>query len=80
MIIPPCYIGENVVIENSVVGPHVSIGKGSRIFNAVVSNTNIQQNSEVANAVMANSMIGSNAAYVGSARDLSLGDFSTINE
>lgn len=80
VIIPPCYIGENAVIENSVVGPHVSIGKGTRIINSVVSNTNIQQNSEVANAVLANSMIGSNASYVGSARDLSLGDFSTINE
>ena len=26
MIIHPCYIGENVVIKDSVIGPHVSLG------------------------------------------------------
>ena len=28
VVIPPCYIGENVVVKNSVVGPHVSLEKG----------------------------------------------------
>ena len=80
VIIPPCFIGEGVVIENSVVGPHVSLGKGTRIMNSIITNANIQQNSEVTNAILKDSMIGSNANYVGSARDLSLGDFSTVNE
>lgn len=80
VIIPPCFIGEDVVIENSVVGPHVSLGKGTRIVNSVITNSNIQQYSEVTNAVLRDSMIGSHANYVGSARDLSLGDFSTIKE
>jgi glucose-1-phosphate thymidylyltransferase len=80
VIIPPCFIGEDVVIENSVVGPHVSIGKGTRILNAVITNSNIQQHSEITNAVLNDSMIGSHANYSGSARDLSLGDYSTIKE
>ena len=80
VIIPPCFIGEGVVIENSVVGPHVSLGKGTRIMNSIITNANIQQNSEITNAILKNSMIGSNTKYVGSARDLSLGDFSTVNE
>ena len=80
VIIPPCFIGEGVVIENSVVGPHVSLGKGTRIMNSIITNANIQQNSEITNAILKDSMIGSNAKYVGSARDLSLGDFSTVNE
>jgi glucose-1-phosphate thymidylyltransferase len=80
VIIPPCFIGEGVVIENSVVGPHVSMGKGTRIINSVISNSNIQERSEVTNAVITNSMIGSNAVYKGAARDLSLGDFSTVSE
>ncbi len=80
VIIPPCFIGEGVVIENSVVGPHVSLGKGTRIMNSIITNANIQQNSEITNAILKDSMIGSNAKYIGSARDLSLGDFSTVNE
>jgi len=80
VIIPPCFIGDHVVIENSVVGPHVSLGKDTRVINSVIANSIIQQNADLANAVLANSMIGSHAVYVGSARDLSLGDYSTVNE
>lgn len=80
VIIPPCFIGEDVLIENSVVGPHVSLGKGTKITKTIISNSNIQQNSSIQNAVISNSMIGSNVEYSGLARDLSIGDFSTIRE
>lgn len=80
VIIPPCFIGEDVIIENSVVGPHVSLGKGSTIISSIISNTNIQERTKIKNAVIANSMIGSDAEYKGLARDLSLGDFSSIKE
>ena len=80
VIIPPCYIGENVVIENSVIGPHVSIGKGSTVKSSVIANSNIQENTQIAHTNLKNSMIGSNASYTGLARDLSLGDYSTIHE
>lgn len=79
VIIPPCYIGEDVVIENAVVGPHVSLGKGTVVSNSVIRNTNIQQNTKIVNAVIADSMIGSNVVYEGTAKDLSLGDFSTFH-
>ncbi len=80
VIIPPCYLGENVLIENSVVGPHVSLGDGSRVINSIIKNSNVQNNSTLENVVVENSMIGSNASYRALARDLSLGDYSTIQE
>jgi glucose-1-phosphate thymidylyltransferase len=80
VVIPPCFIGEDVVIENSVVGPHVSLGKGTKVINTIVSNSIIQQHSSIQQAVIANSMIGSNAAFKGMARDLSLGDYSSVEE
>lgn len=80
VIIPPCFIGENVTITNSVVGPHVSIGAGSSVESSVIVNSNIQENTQIKQANIKNSMIGSNASYVGLARDLSLGDYSTIHE
>ena len=78
-LIPPCYLGEGVVIENSVVGPYVSLGKGTKIKNSVISNTNIQLDTHIENAVIANSMIGSKVVYKGHVQDLSIGDFSTLN-
>ena len=57
-IIEPCYIGDNVELTNSVVGPHVSIGEGSKLEKTVVSNSIIQKNSEIKNCLMENSIIG----------------------
>jgi glucose-1-phosphate thymidylyltransferase len=79
-IIPPCFIGENACIENSIIGPHVSLGANTKINSSVLKNSNIQENTSITNAVIFNSMIGSQVIYNGKANDLSLGDFSIVNE
>ena len=80
VIIPPCFIGENVKINQSVIGPHASIGKGTTIQNAVIQNSIIQEHSSIENTVLKDSMIGSHASYTGKAKDLSLGDYSSVAE
>lgn len=80
VIIPPCYIGDNVIIEQSVVGPHVSLGSGTVVRGSVVRNSIIQQQSTVFNAVIQDAMIGSHANYTGRAKDVSLGDYSSVTE
>lgn len=75
VIIPPCYIGENVRITNSVIGPHVSIGKEGSIHQSVVTNALIQNNTRICNFQLTNSMIGSNVVLNGTVHDLSLGDY-----
>ena len=77
-IIEPCYIGDNVTIKNSVVGPHVSIGAGSAVNNAIVKNSIIQSNTKLSNTVIANSMIGEGAEVKGKSLDLSMSDYTTI--
>lgn len=79
VIIQPCYIGENVKIINSVVGPQVSLGNNTIVNNSIINNTLVQEKTEITNANLSNSMIGNNAKYVGENKDISLGDFSTIN-
>lgn len=77
IIIHPCYIGENVLLRNAVVGPHTSVGPGSKIINAVVSNSIIQADAVIENAVINNSMIGNHVVYKNVPEQLSLGDYST---
>lgn len=77
VIIPPCYIGKNVVLKNSVIGPHVSVGSGSVIESSVISNSIIQQNAVVKNANFTNSMVGNFVEYSAKAQDVSLGDYSS---
>jgi glucose-1-phosphate thymidylyltransferase len=78
IIIPPCYIAKDVILENSIVGPHVSLGKGSMVTNSIISNSILQDNAIIMNANLKDSMLGSNAKYKGLARDLSLSDYSII--
>ena len=79
IIIQPCFIGENVQLTNAVVGPHVSIGSNSVVTDGVVKNSIIQHSTVIKNAILKDSMIGSNVNYDGLARDLSLGDYTTVN-
>ncbi|MCT4560637.1 MAG: sugar phosphate nucleotidyltransferase [Crocinitomicaceae bacterium] len=80
LVIQPCFIGEGVVIENSIVGPHVSLGKGTKVVNSLVANTIVQEDTLLKDAVLSDSMIGSKAKFEGRKKDISLGDFSTIKE
>ncbi len=80
VIIPPVYIGENVVIENSVVGPHASVGNDSNLSNTIISNSIVQQNTSIKNGNITNSMLGNFVAYEKSQTDLSLGDYNTLLE
>lgn len=74
-VIQPSFIGKNVVIEKSVVGPHASIGDNTTVKNCIIENSMIQKNSSVANKVIKNSMIGNFVTYEGTPEDLSIGDY-----
>ena len=76
-IIKPCYIGKNVKLINSTVGPYVSIGDNTVIDNSVITNSIIQTNSIIKNANLENSMIGNYVDFDGSANQVSISDFST---
>ncbi|MDA7803157.1 sugar phosphate nucleotidyltransferase [Crocinitomix sp.] len=78
IIIPPCFIGEHVVLENSVIGPHVSLGRGTTVKNSVVSNSIVQKNAMITNSVLQDSMIGNYAKILSYGKEISIGDYTTI--
>ncbi|MGB1314895.1 MAG: sugar phosphate nucleotidyltransferase [Chitinophagales bacterium] len=75
IIIEPCFIDEGVEITNSVVGPHVSLGKGTKINGSVVKNSIIQENTTVEFSTLQNAMLGSFVKVANQCQDLSLGDY-----
>ena len=79
-IIHPCYIGANVQLENSVIGPFAVIDNNSVVKNSVIQKSIIQQNSRVSNANLWESMIGNEASYEGRPKTLSVGDYSEVAE
>ena len=78
IIIPPCFVGDETIIENSVVGPYVSIGKNSHIKDSRVINSIIQANTRVSQVVLENSMLGNFVNFEAKPLDLSVGDYNTI--
>ncbi len=78
IIIEPCFIDDGAIINNSVVGPYVSIGKNTIIKNSVISNSIIQTNTNIKEAVFSNSMIGNFVNINKEKDDFSIGDYNTI--
>ena len=78
VIIPPCFIGENVTIRDSVVGPFVSVESGSTIEGSVVQRSILRPGTRVQQSVLDNCMLGESASVEGRALDLSISDHSTV--
>ncbi len=79
VVIKPCFIGEGTVIEDSVIGPFVSIGDNCRISDSRIRNSIIQSNSRISWAVFENSMLGNFVNFEGKPHDLSVGDYNTFS-
>jgi glucose-1-phosphate thymidylyltransferase len=77
-IIPPCYIGENVVLKNCTIGPNVSLGNNCKVENSKIANSLIQTNATIKNANLDNAMIGNQASFDGNFISISIGDYSVL--
>lgn len=79
-IIEPCFIGEDVVLENVILGPHASVGKGSVIKNSIVKNSIIQTETSINGVILDKAMLGNKVEVSLKPRDYSLGDYTTVND
>ena len=77
-IIEPCFVGDNVVLKNTTIGPFVSVGNGTVIENSTIENSLIQTYTEIKNAKLNNAMIGNHVKYNGEFTSISIGDYSIL--
>ena len=77
---PPVFIGKNVKIKDSEIGPFVSIGDDTDISNSNIESTLIYNSVKVSNADIKNSILGAYSVYDGSNKEVFLGDYSQIND
>ena len=76
VVIPPCFIGKNAIIKDSVIGPYVSVGNNSVINESIIVNSVIGEETVIKDATMSNSMIGNYVEYKGHKSELSISDYS----
>jgi glucose-1-phosphate thymidylyltransferase len=79
IIIPPVYIGKDVELHNSIIGPHVSIADGVKINTSIIKDSIINKNAFIENAQLQESLIGENAVVEDIIEKLNVGDNSQIS-
>ncbi len=77
-IIQPCFVDKDVKLENTVIGPYVSIGVGSTITNSRIANTIIQSNVTIDGVNVTNTMIGAHAKINQQPEEWSVGDYTEM--
>ena len=79
-IIPPCYIGPEMVLKNTTVGPHTAVGEGTQIENSTLSNSLVQKHTILQNAQLHGAMIGNHVKFDGAFSFVSIGDYSELSK
>ena len=77
-IIQPCFVGKNVVLKDSTIGPFVSVGDNTIIESSTVKNSLIQSHTSIKNATLVEAMIGNHATFNGNFSKISIGDYSVL--
>ncbi|MEX0719775.1 MAG: sugar phosphate nucleotidyltransferase [Balneolaceae bacterium] len=78
-IIPPVYIAEGVEIENSTIGPKVSIETNTSIKNSKIDNSIIRDNASLENVKTSGSTIGAHTTLKNVKGKVDVGDHSTVS-
>lgn len=74
----PSFVHRDAILENAVVGPYASIGKGAVVRNSIVRDVIIEDDSVVEDVVIENSVIGSKVEVIGKASRLNIGDTTKV--
>lgn len=76
VLVPPVHIEDSAVIENSIIGPNVSIGARAEIRRAIIRDSIVNQDAQVEDAILEHSILGEAAKLRDQALHLNLGDSS----
>ncbi|MDZ7658936.1 sugar phosphate nucleotidyltransferase [Fodinibius sp.] len=77
-IIPPVYIGDDVELENCIIGPKASIAEGSKLKKCTVKNSLIQEHAQLEDCKIENSTIGRHVELKDVDQEVHLGDHTKI--
>jgi glucose-1-phosphate thymidylyltransferase len=79
VILPPVYIHPTAHVEDSVIGPHTSIGAMCKIHSCIIRDSIVDDLSEVSNVVMEHSLIGRETRIHHHAGIMNIGDHTELN-
>lgn len=78
VLIHPVYIHESSRVENSIIGPNVSIGENCTIKESIIKNTIVDDGSNITEATLVNSLIGIGCSVSGKPMQSIVADYDEI--
>jgi glucose-1-phosphate thymidylyltransferase len=78
ILIPPIAIQTNCDISDSIIGPYVSIDKGTTVKKSILSSSIIGSGSYINNTNIQESLIGDKVKLIGKGHDFNIGDHSKV--
>ncbi len=76
---PPVHIHPDATVENSTLGPYVSIGRGSVVRNSTIEDAVIEREAIIENCVLKSSLIGERSRVRGMKGKVNVGDDSQVD-
>lgn len=78
IILPPSFVSQSAIIENSVIGPYASIGDGAVVKDSIIRNSILCPKAKVENLILSNSLLGKEVIVHGQASRINIGEKSEI--
>ena len=78
VIIPPVYIHPTAEVENSIIGPHASVGAGARVYSSIVRNSILEDEAQVTDVILESSLIGRRSQIQRRAGEINAGDNTVV--
>jgi glucose-1-phosphate thymidylyltransferase len=79
VILQPVSIANGCIIQNSIIGPNVTIGEKTSIRESIIKNSIIGSFANLTDIVLTDSIIGSDTSLKGETRSLNIGDNTEID-
>lgn len=74
VVVPPVFIDDSAIIENSVIGPYATIAGNARVKNSFIRDSIIGEGAKIENSLFEGSIVGNNAVLKGSFKKINAGD------
>jgi len=79
VIVPPVHIAPTVRVENSIIGPYVTLADHVVVIRSIIRDSIIDQGARIEDATLDQSLIGKHAWVRGGFRKLNVGDSSQVD-
>jgi len=79
VVIPPVFVHSTAEVENSIIGPYVSIGAGARVTSSIIRNSILEDEAQVTDVILESSLIGRRAHIQRRAGTINAGDNTVVS-